>query len=243
MIYNRPDRLFFSGCSFTCSTSDVNEAVKNLDSWADYIVKKTNPKFINNFALTGGGNNAICTNLSYLIESQTVASPENSLILFNITGLDRIDIITTSDHPDINTTGSWHNIFPFAWITSGGWCGESSGQAKNLMSNLHKNSEYSQVVLENSLRIINFIQYLKFKKYRFYFMLMDNTILSDAPKFFIEFLEAHRNNNWITFDQYDTMHELALTNNMTLYDKFHPDANGHKLIAEYVYDRIKKWFE
>lgn len=243
MNYQRPDRIFFSGCSFTCSTSDVDTALKNLNSWPNFIVEKTKPYFINNFGLTGGGNNAMCTTLLYLIETQQVASPETSIILFNITGLDRIDIITTPEHPNINTTGSWHNVFPFAWITSGGWTGRPSGQAKSLIDNLQKNSDYNQIILENSLRIINFIRYLEVKGYRFYFMLMDSTIFRDAPDFFINFIESYRNKIWITFDQYNTMHDLITANNMTENDKFHPNAHGHKLISDYVYERIKHWFE
>jgi hypothetical protein len=177
-------------------------------------------------------------------------APENTLILFNITGLERIDIMVPKDHPHINDGCSWARLFDFAWLTSMGWFGSDhvspigilSGHSKPLLDSLQKNQGYEQVVLSNCLSIVNFIESLKAKRYRFCFMIMDDRILEDSPKWFRDFLEA-QDASWIRFGEYLSM--LSYTKSLKNHlqeDNFHPNHEGSKAIAKVAANSIDHYF-
>jgi hypothetical protein len=238
IVYQIPDRFLVSGCSFTTGSSDAGDIHKKMNSWPCPLVVKYNIPIIYNLALSGGGNTSICHNISYVIDTDPVFAPENTLVLFNITGLDRIDLMVQSDHPDINTNGSWHKVFPFAWITSGGWL---TGKLKKITDTLQKNLGWDSVIRSNCLNIINFIQRLEADGYRYYFMLMDDQILDDAPDFFINFIKS-KTQQWITFNEYLSMHSYGKSLGLLESDNFHLTLEGNLKIAEIVNNQITKEF-
>lgn len=243
MEYTVPDRLLVSGCSFTTSGSDVASLIENVVSWPDPLVKEYNIKIINNLAMQGNGNTSICQGLSYVINSELRHSfpPERTLILFNITGLDRIDLMVPNSHPDINTLGSWHRVFPFAWITSGGWLGQRSGNSKKLIDSLQKNMGWEQVILSNCLTIINLVRSLESLGYRYHFMLMDDQILKDAPEFFVEFIKT-KSDHWITFGEHLSMHAYGDSLGVLQDDNFHLSIDGNIKISKVVSQKIARYF-
>jgi hypothetical protein len=240
--YEKPTKFLVSGCSFTVSGSNPAELQKKIWRWPDPLALEYNIKIINNLAIAGNGNTAIVQNLSYALEeSKLVFSPETTLVMFNITGLDRIDLMVPNSHPDINQIGSWHDIFPFAWITSGGYVGLASGNAQKLIDSLHKNLDWEPIIMANCLTIINFIQRLEADGYRYYFMLMDDQILNDSPKFFQNFIKS-KSNSWITFGEYQSMHGYGKSLGLLDTDNFHLTLEGDLKIAEFVKQKINHHF-
>lgn len=255
MIYQTPDRLLIGGCSFTVGSSSVANINQFQQAWPDYLVCRYPIQIINNFAMNGGGNIAMIQNLTFALEKDsTVFPPDKTLILFNITGLERIDLMVSGDHPDINRETPWNDHMPFSWITSGGWfgymhlksprwppIGVRSGHAKQLIDTLQKNQEYEQIVLSTCLALINFIMALQARGYRYYFMIMDDQILLDAPEFFIQFLHKQEQ-KWIRFGQYLSMHSYAESYDALKPDNFHPSVEGHKKIADKIMEVVGHHF-
>jgi len=241
-VYERPTRFLVSGCSFSCSSSSVTDINKNQYMWPDFLVNKHNFEIINNFAISGNGNTAIVQNLSWALTSwSSVFSPEKTLIVFNITGLDRLDLMAPASHPDINHSGSWSSALPFGWITSGGLLGRASGKSQKIIDSLYKNLGWEQIIISNCLNLINFIQRLKTEKYRFYFMLMDDQIVKDSPQFFLDFLESNTD-NWIRFDECLSMNAYGKKLDLLMDDNFHLTVQGHKEISEPISTKIINHF-
>ena len=182
--------------------------------------------------MSGGGNFAIANNLTYLLNSKNYINAKDSLIIFNISGLDRIDTMVSVDHPDANKYFSWDKDFEFGWITEGGF-----NNNKNVFNGLlQKNMGFEQVQILSCLSMVQCFSYLESRNFNYYFMLMNDTIL-DSPLWFNDFLNK-RQDKWIQFNQGKSMYEYAKNTNLLSEDKFHPSIHAHKLIADQILHKI-----
>jgi len=231
---NNLENFIVGGCSFSSGTSDKSLAVTEPLVWPSFLLSDLDPKFYYNLAIPGAGNFSVADNLVYLLESKRYIQPENSIILFNISGLDRIDTMCAVDHPDANTNFSWATDFGFGWITEGGFLGSSLP----FNGSLQKNIGFEQIQNLSCLSVVKLCCYLESRKFSYHFMLMDDDIL-DSPSWFFDFLSA-RKDRWIQFEGETSMFGFVKKKNFLAQDQFHPSANGHKLIATQVFNTIKE---
>jgi hypothetical protein len=222
-----------AGCSFTAGTSQIEEATHLPTVWPHFLLPAINPKIFYNLAISGGGNHSISTNLIYLLETKKYINTNNALIGINITGLDRIDTMCAVDHPDANKHFSWDHDFGFSWITEGGF----THRGLPFNGALQKNTGLEQIHILNALAIIKCFSYLELHKFSYFFMVMDDVVIQDSPPWLLDFLNC-RQKQWITFNNYNTMHSFAKENFLLEEDKFHPTASGHKLIADVVMKQL-----
>lgn len=240
--YEIPSRFIISGCSITASSSSIVELKKQIYKWPDPLVVKYNIEVFCNLAIPGAGNNAICQNISYVLNTQqTTFSPEKTLILFNLADLDRIDLIAPSNHPDINTGGSWHNVFPFSWVTSGGWLGQASGSSRQIINSLQKVHHWDQAILANCLATMNFLKRLDADNYRYYFMFNADHALTDAPLFFQDFIRT-KDKNWIRFGEFLSIRSFGKSIGELESDNAHLTLPGYQEVAKIVDFHIKQHF-
>jgi hypothetical protein len=223
-----------TGCSFTAGIiplphDDPAHWEQRGSVWPHFCYSKMNPKvdsFVN-LAMPGSGNIAAFSNLIYYLET-TKPPVDQTIIGFNITGLDRLDIIRDINEPHntdlccIDTTGIVHPSVSlgFGWETS---------------TIKHK---IFKINILSCLTILQAITYLDHAKYNYFFMLMNNSIYNDAPDWFKQVLDQ-RKNRWITFNETVGMQEFADSKNMLISptDR-HPTTDGHKIIASYVLDYL-----
>jgi hypothetical protein len=222
-----------AGCSFTAGGSLIEDAIQHPKTWSHFLLPKINPEFFYNLAMPGGGNGATGTNLIYLLETKKYIEPKNTLIGINITGLDRIDTMCAVDHPDANKHFSWNYDFGYSWITEGGFTSNMSP----FYGALQKNTELEQIRISNALAIITCFCYLELHKFNYFFMIMDDLVIQDSPPWFLDFLNC-RQQQWITFNDHNTMHSLVKEKNLLEEDKFHPSIGGHQLIADIVIEQL-----
>ena len=255
MIPEMPDRLLIGGCSFTDSPNNLQALKADPCGWvSNLVLKYPQIRFINNVAISGGGTHAMVQNLSYMLSGTNWFPPEKTLVLFDITGLERVDLMVSEQHPDRNDFSHVNITLPFAWITSGGWFGPDhikdfrspltglrTGHSKAMIDELQKNQEYEQVVLDNSLGVMNLIMSLAHRGYRYYFMIMDDQVLQDAPDFFQKFLDG-QDQHWIKFDPYLSMFAYTRALSMLDTDQFHPSRQGHVKIAERIAQTVDHHF-
>jgi hypothetical protein len=225
-------KLLVSGCSFSAGSSSLDEVKQNPETWSHYLVNNdlTDIDVLINVALTGGGNAAMVNNLIYAIETQNtgVIDPAETLVIFNVTGLQRIDMISETFHPNANKYHSWDTILGFNWITIPHLTATNT-VFKDL---IHKNCGYDNIVLYNSLQVIMLINYLESKGFAYKFMLLDDTIEEEAPDILLPYIA-----NAIKFEGLN-MHEYCKENNMLSEDGWHPSDTGYKSISDMLYQAL-----
>lgn len=231
-VHTHPKFNFITtGCSFT---AEHNYTIKkypadweNLGTtWSHFCFAKMNPVYHNyvNMAMSGSGNLASMTNLIHFLETnKDIITPKNSLIGFNITGLDRVDKICSINDPLANFNSYRYyckdSDIKFSWITSG-WDPSSE-----------------QFIEQSCLTVLQCLSYLELKKFRYFFMLMNNPVYDCSPIWFKTMLNAHRA-NWVKFDDTIGMLEFSQKNNL-ITSCGHPNTQGHKLISDYVMEFLK----
>jgi len=225
-----------TGCSFTAGIislphSSPQEWNDRGSVWPHFCFAKTDTaqgKFVN-LALSGGGNTAAIYNLIYYLETnRSSLNKTNTIIGFNITGLDRIDRLVDLSDPDINqdmccidTSGLKHpsTDLGFGWVTKGPPGGL---QRKNYIN--------------GCLAILQGLCYLDHAGYEYFFMTMNDEIYTYAPAWFQQCLND-RKDRWVTFNDAQSMLTFIKKSNLTKSDTdWHPSISGHKLIAQHVLD-------
>jgi hypothetical protein len=228
-----------TGCSFTAgiiplphnSQDDWN--IKG-STWPHFLFANMSPekdKFTN-FAMPGGGNIAATANLIYYLETnKLLIRPDNTIIGINITGLNRLDVMCDVNNDQINvdlccidSSGIDHpsKELGFGWVTH---------------CNNHRNKH---VDIQNCLSILQCFSYLDLHKFQYFFMVMNDDIYSDSPSWFKDTLDQH-SDKWIKFGDITGMMEFAKSKKLTKSSTdHHPTIEGHKLIANYIIDFLKK---
>ena len=236
------EKLVISGCSFSAGSSDIHQANSQPTTWPHFLLPKINPNIFVNLAIPGGGNIAAGYNIVYLLETKKFFTSNETLVLFNITGLDRFDTICYKDNAHANPSFSWNQDFGFGWITEGEFTHGRLWRDGGLPFKglLHKNIGIDQMITFNSLSIINTITYLEANNFQYAFMLMDQHIETAAPDFLKRFLD-NRSAHYITFDGVSNIYEYCKQNTWLKKDQFHPNHEGHSRIADFVYQHIDKY--
>lgn len=230
--------LIVTGCSFSVGTSDINLAKQCPSTWAHFLLQRnSNFRQFVNLAMSGGGNLASSSNLQIFLEQEDYR-PDNNLVLFNITGTDRYDMMCEIGHSDANETCSWNHVLNIDWITTGGFA-----RPKNsFIRDLQKNMGYGSIKKMNYLAIISMIHYLEIQNYRYAFMIMKDDCVNDSqrdttPDWFNNFL-GERNNLLIKFEG-KNMHEFCKEHDMLSDDNFHPSVEGYRVISEHIEEHLK----
>ena len=230
------EHFIVAGCSFSAGASLISQA-ENPKVWPDFLLPVLKPKFFINLAMPCSGNLAIAGNLTLCLETKKNISPTNSIIGINISGLERIDIMCSVDHPAANKYFSWSKDLGHNWITHGAWVGLE--KSSPFYGSLQKNMELEQARTLSCLSIVHCFSYLELHNFKYFFMLMDDHIINDSPAWFIDYLDQ-RKDKFIKFGQHQSMHSYAKSCEELLPDKFHPSVIGHKLIAEQIKSFIQK---
>lgn len=230
------EKLVISGCSFSAGSSDIKTGIMSPTTWSHFLLPKINPNIFVNLSIPGGGNVASGYNIVYLLETKKFFTSDSTLVLFNITGLDRVDTICYKDNSYANSSFSWNNDFGFGWITEGGF----TAKMPPFNGMLQKNIGLAQIITANSLSIINTITYLEANNFQYAFMLMDQHIETAAPDFLKRFLDK-RSTHYVNFDSISNMHEYCKHRTLLSNDQFHPGKEGYNAIADFVYQHIDKY--
>lgn len=229
MIKNKIQNFIVTGCSFTASLLDnilpTSDAYNSRAShWPHTVFSKLGPedkKFIN-LAMGAGGNMAAFTNLSYFLNLYKEYTPENTLIGFNITGLNRKDKICLPN--DINE--SEHRVcIDVPTYLNISWYPDQYTRTDDL----------NLTLIQNATRIIDAISYLELRGYTYFFMIMNDDIYTKSPSWFQGFLDERRNKNWILFGEYLSMLSFSKSiNGCVSSTDLHPTMSTHKLIGQHV---------
>jgi hypothetical protein len=231
------ENFVVAGCSFSAGSSQVKVSIENPKVWPDFLLPILTPKIFINLSMPGGGNLSIANNLTLCLETKKNISSSNSLIGINITGLERIDTMCSVQHPDANKYFNWAKDLNHNWITQGGWT--ELEEKSPFYGSLQKNIELEQARTLSCLSIVQCFSYLECNNFKYFFMLMDDNIISDSPSWFKKYLDQ-RKDKYIRFDQDQSMYSYAKTCGELSSDQFHPSIQGQKLIAGHIGSLIQK---
>lgn len=226
-------RLITTGCSFTAGASGT-DATNNPQTWSHFYLKVLQPNLFVNLAMPGAGNFAMSKNLTYFLETKQDYTPDNTQIIFNITGFDRVDTMCSVDHPNANQWFAWAQDVEHNWISE-----RFVNDGAPFNGLLQKHMGFDQIKRLGALSVIDAIMYLEQREFNYYFMFMDNEAHADSPEFLIKFLE-NRSDRWIQFDHQIGMHDYCKEFGMLINDNFHPDLQGYEMIANFVNQHIKE---
>jgi len=220
--------LLTSGCSFTSNgiggtppTTDSNggcsfiydpdSGVAELAAWPDFLSRKLQVTSLVNSANEGHGNILISHSLITMLRKFNYKK-EDTLVMFNLSDPARHDFYTASE----KISNSWSlDLIPY-----------------KLECDQHcVGSEYY-----TSQSVFLLMNYLKTIGFNFYFMMMRDYINDETLGPIIEEFKEHL----ITFEPGPSMIDWAReTSNTRSNSDHHPSTNGHKLIADMIYNKIR----
>jgi hypothetical protein len=220
------NNLLVAGSSVTAGTSDKTMALTDPQVWPHFLLSALRSNIFCNLAMPAGGNISIAKNLIYTLETKPEYTPADTLVVFNLAPLDRFDVMCAVDHPNANQHFSWAKDFGFNWITSGSF----TAKTPPFNGILEKNMGYDAIVNFNALELIGLITYLEDRGYHFHFILDNCSILTDAPTYLTDFLQAKKR-HWVNFDNHLALREYCQSHN-SMIDNEHPTVAGHQLVSQ-----------
>jgi hypothetical protein len=227
------EHLIVAGCSFTASWDNFLNSEHTPKSWPDFLARNIGAASLVNLACHGAGNQLITHTLTYYLETQ-FWDPTKTKIIFNISGMHRIDMPCDPEHPDAVDDWPWAQRLKLGWLTSKGDIPQGA-----LLIEVNRQQGFRSTSRDNALRVSLLIHYLLAKRIPFWFMLMDNGVLWDMPVWLRQFLEAQP--NYIQFGNRPSMHSYCKHNGWLSADDFHPSVFGHARIADQVAEHLAKY--
>ena len=206
------DTFITTGCSFTAGVIANPKSKMAAYVWPHFCFQDIKPEISNftNLAIPGAGNTAALLNLVYFLENNKQLNSDNTLIGLNLTGLYRIDVICPTGIPGQD----------FGWKING------------INTPFQKIMGFEQTQIFNSMIIIQCLSYLELRNFKYFFMILEDSIYTQSTNWLQEFLDQ-RLDCWIKFDKDMSMLEFIKTNKVTTNDN-HPTKDGHRLIANHV---------
>lgn len=225
--------LIVGGCSFTANGlggspptkssgggNSYNHGALSPWSWAGHLSRMLDVESLVNVAAAGHGNILTANAMMTLINSFNY-NTDDTLIVFNLTDPARLDIICDFDCADADPWISWtKDIIPYTFLN----------RDRNFMriSNVDKIERLTTATTEL------LFDFLEHKGFSYYFMTMNDVTQTPLN----DLVEKHKA-RFIPLSPGKTMMNFCkLTDNTVSKSDFHPSENGHKMIAEQVYNSI-----
>ena len=236
--------IIASGCSFTENgigrvppispdlpggspfSNNRNFNDSTVNSWASHVANNFKPISYVNTAAGSHGNALVSTTIIELI-SRYFYEPHETLVIFNILSFYRHDFICKYQHADSSFRTPWsQQMLDFNFLDI------NSQTYKKMIDTV----SFEQTVMLSKNYIRNLFEFLDNNNFSFYFLWME-----DYSKIFNEdrFLKKYLD-NLVYLDNYNNMLEYCLSKNLTIskLDE-HPNQEAHKIISNYVLEKIK----
>jgi hypothetical protein len=203
------------GCSYV-DQGDGSGAEPN--SWVGFVAKDLHVQSMVNLASGGRGNYYVAYTLIDFL-SRNPYPVDNTLVLFNLSQPERIDIPCAFDHPD----SCLHVLHPRT-IISHSWINAGSHLHKNLI----KNIGFEQIFCQSRVAVLSLLSFLKCQGYRYKFICMRDYTQDPYMANII-----NHDTNRIDLWPGKGIVEFATAID-ELKDPVHPTVRGHRLISEQV---------
>lgn len=242
--YMKYKNLLVSGNSFTqdgigglppgnnteggCSYIDQGQGhVSTPYSWAGYVAQLLGVKSCVNLAASSHSNILVANTIRHVLSTFNY-SPENTLVLFNVSIANRLDVPCEFDHPNASKFIPWtQELFPHTYLDRD--CKIYKSFEKNIGIDTAKTLGYTQ---------LDFLfNYLEANGYTYYFLLTDTNDLKD--KEFCKMIQT-RQDKFIKINPGIAMWEYGQESGNNTENHYHPDEAGRQDIAQQVVNYIIK---
>jgi len=234
--------IIASGCSFTQDgiggappsgdtpggnsfVYDVDVGEKTPASWASFIAQKLQPQSFINTAASSHGNMLVCQTIVDLLNKYNY-SPDNTLIIFNISNFYRYDVMCDRSNIDSSAHTPWdEDLLNYNFLDL------SSATHKNVTD--HISIEHMRQQSVTHLRLL--FNFLENQKYNFKFLWMEDYSEDfENDKFLSKYI-----NRLMLLESSNNMIDFCCSKQLTVSDKdFHPNTQGHQIISELVLDQL-----
>lgn len=235
------DNIIAAGCSFTADgigglppgfdTDGCNSFIdydgfpaSKPFTWASHVARDLRPKSFINLAGGGHGNIMLANSVTEII-NQYNYDLDRTLVIFNLSEPERLDIMCAWDHPERSGMVPWDQaIIPHSYI----------GPLKPSYHNFRKNMGLEQVRRQTSRVVDMFFSWLENNRIQFVFTMMNNYLAVEDMYGCI----SPRLDRLVQCKDHTGMYEYVCHHNLNLQDNLHPDHRGHRNIADFVLEKI-----
>ena len=233
--------IIAAGCSFTADgiggvpPSDNNQGGNSfIDyaehtasepmSWASFVAADLQPvSFVN---VSGHGHGNIMSTIAvHDVFTRYKYQPDNTLVMFNITGLERMDYVCGWNNPHRSGLVSWTSaLLPYTFI----------GSIKPIMREMQRNQGLDTIPYQTTKALEMFMFWLDHMNIPYVFTMMMDYLADPILKTVIE----PRRSRLVTFDGHNSMFDYVSAKNMLAIDQQHPSRQGHRMIADFAIEKI-----
>ena len=222
-ISGSPPNKSPGGCSFF-DYPDDNIKAREPSSWVGHVAKSLQVSSLVNLAAPSHGNIMTGYVLPELYRKFDY-NPNNTLFLFNISNPLRLDVMTDWQHPDACQYIPWNgDLIPYTFLS----------RQSTRFEQVQKHIGWQQIGLMNKHALSNLFDFFRANKLQYYFLMMQNYLEDDYIGSIIQDNIKH----CISMPEQIGMFEFINTKGFRDADDLHPNAIGHRLIAEQVIKQL-----
>ena len=209
------------GCSFI---KDPDFPAANPQTWPGFLAQQMNITSLCNVATISQGNMFVANTILECLNRFNYKS-DDTLVVMNLSDPSRLDIPCPYDHSDVNDHVPWNqDIIPYSYIKPN----------TELVDNIKQHMRIEQVEYLTTNQVEFLFTLLEYRNIDFYFLLMNDytdaclsQVISKFKKHFIELIPG------------PSMYQYCqITKTYRSKKDGHPSVDGHKQIADIVYQHI-----
>ena len=209
------------GCSFIPSP---DYATSEPASWAGMVAQSLNVSSIVNTAAGGHGNMLIATSLIEVL-TRYPYPPDETLVLFNISWSDRLDIPCSFLSPDSSQHVTWSpDLIPFTYMDPPG---STAGSA---LRKIVKNLGIEHIESLSCIALTSLFNFLENQKFNYRFLLGGNF---DRYTQVQHVIKPYLNKLIVLDKETPSIAEFVVANQLNK-DIIHPNPEGHQVISNIV---------
>ena len=215
-----PTLLSVGGCSYI---PDVDCGCTEPNIWPGFLARQLSVQSLVNTATSAHGNILISYTIFEILKKYTY-NIEDTLIIFNLTDPNRLDTPCDFNNENADNLILWdEKLISHSYLTK---------PSTPIIS------DAVEKYTSESVRFL--MEYLKLKGFKFYFLLMSDYT---EHKYLGPIIKQFRD-HIITLNPGPSMIEFAVHTKNTVSKKdLHPNINGHRLIADQVYEYINNKYD
>ena len=207
------------GCSFTNA-----DQIRSPASWVSCLARDLDVDSLCNTAAHSHGNTLMSNSIIDVLTKYPYSN-QDTLVLFNLTFISRLDIACDFDHFDRSNNVPWdHTVLPHTYLK----------QKSQTLQKFYEHIGLPQVKVQSQRAIASLFDFLQRRKFCYRFLLADTAIFDDVD--WQTFLASNQE-NLVQLGSQVGIRNFILHHDLTI-DKTHPTLQGHTRIAKIVLDSL-----
>lgn len=216
-----PRQDHVGSCSFVNGADSASPV-----SWVSHMAVNYQVSSLCNTAAAAHGNILIHDTIIDTLERYQYNS-DDTLVLFNLSWITRLDIPCGFDHFDRSNEIFWKSDFlPYSYLK----------QQSRTLQQFYEHIGKQQVKQTSVRSILNLFHYLENRGFTYRFVLASDDVWEQS--YDKQILSTHQC-QYVPINEYKGMREFARGSGLS-HDGNHPNADGHRVVAQLVMQSLQK---